>query len=249
MAQNLFERLLTALDASDENRWFEAVTQVSNDFGFDRILIGIRSGLCTRLEDAAVRTTYPECWRDKYLSEGWAYIDPVVSHCMTHVVPMVWKSEIFATNAQKQMYEEAQAYGIRSGVSLPVSGAGEERGLICLVSDHQPTPAFRRDVEALLPNLVLFRDVIVESALRQLGGRSIRELPHLTRRERECLEWAAIGKSAWEISMILKCSEAVVNFHLANVRRKFNVNSRQAAVTIATQLGIIRPYNIASKLR
>jgi LuxR family quorum-sensing transcriptional regulator LasR len=41
--------------------------------------------------------------------------------------------------------------------------------------------------------------------------------------------------------MITRCSEATVNFHLANVRQKFNVNTRQQAVIKAISLGLINP--------
>ncbi|WP_122359620.1 LuxR C-terminal-related transcriptional regulator, partial [Pseudomonas coronafaciens] len=41
----------------------------------------------------------------------------------------------------------------------------------------------------------------------------------LTIKERQVLEWVAIGKSAWEISRIQGCSEATVHFHTSNIRR------------------------------
>lgn len=62
----------------------------------------------------------------------------------------------------------------------------------------------------------------------------------LTAREIECLQWCAIGKSSWEISGILNISESAINFHMANIRRKFGVNSRRQAVALAIQVGLIR---------
>ncbi|KPY49118.1 Transcriptional regulator, LuxR family, partial [Pseudomonas syringae pv. rhaphiolepidis] len=47
----------------------------------------------------------------------------------------------------------------------------------------------------------------------------------LTVKERQVLEWVAIGKSAWEISRIQGCTEATVHFHTSNIRRKFGVTS------------------------
>ncbi|MGX4641270.1 LuxR family transcriptional regulator [Massilia sp. SYSU DXS3249] len=63
----------------------------------------------------------------------------------------------------------------------------------------------------------------------------------MTKRELEVLQWVMAGKSSWEISMITRCSEATVNFHLANVRQKFNVNTRQQAVVKAISLGLLNP--------
>ncbi len=62
----------------------------------------------------------------------------------------------------------------------------------------------------------------------------------LTARELECLQWSAIGKSSWEISTILNISESAVNFHMANIRSKFNVSSRRQAVVQAIRYGLIR---------
>lgn len=61
----------------------------------------------------------------------------------------------------------------------------------------------------------------------------------LTPREQEVLAWSGKGKSSWEISRILACSEATVNFHFANIRRKFAVGSRSVAVLIALEKGLI----------
>ena len=63
----------------------------------------------------------------------------------------------------------------------------------------------------------------------------------LTPRELEVLNWVMVGKSSWEISKITGCSEATVNFHMGNIRQKFNVNTRQQAVVRAISLGLITP--------
>lgn len=61
----------------------------------------------------------------------------------------------------------------------------------------------------------------------------------LTTKELETLEWMALGKSAWEVSRILGKSEAVVNFHLCNIRRKFEVTTLRSALVKAIEQGVI----------
>jgi LuxR family quorum-sensing transcriptional regulator LasR len=61
----------------------------------------------------------------------------------------------------------------------------------------------------------------------------------LTTREKEALLWSARGKSSWEISRIFNCSEAGVNYHFSNIRRKFGVSSRWTAVMMALEQGLI----------
>ena len=62
---------------------------------------------------------------------------------------------------------------------------------------------------------------------------------YLTPREKHCLHWVAQGKSSWEIATILGVAESTINFHVANICRKLGVTRRQAAITVATQIGYL----------
>jgi DNA-binding CsgD family transcriptional regulator len=61
----------------------------------------------------------------------------------------------------------------------------------------------------------------------------------LTEKEQQILHWAAMGKTTWEISRIQGRTEAAVNFHLCNIRRKFGVNSLRAALMKAIDQGMV----------
>jgi DNA-binding CsgD family transcriptional regulator len=61
----------------------------------------------------------------------------------------------------------------------------------------------------------------------------------LTTREKEVLQWSAAGKSSWEIGQIVSCTEAGVNYHFCNIRRKFGVRSRWVAMVMALEQGLI----------
>lgn len=61
----------------------------------------------------------------------------------------------------------------------------------------------------------------------------------LTIKEVQALMWCLKGKTSWEIARIQNCSESTINFHFANIRRKFDVNSRAAAVLKAIESGLI----------
>ena len=62
----------------------------------------------------------------------------------------------------------------------------------------------------------------------------------LTLREKECLTWAAAGKSSWDIANIVALSERTVNFHIGNVIKKLDVSSRSQAVARALAVGLIK---------
>lgn len=61
----------------------------------------------------------------------------------------------------------------------------------------------------------------------------------LTLREKEILQWTAAGKSSWEIAQIISCTEAGVNYHFCNIRRKFGVRSRWVALVMALEQGLV----------
>ncbi len=61
----------------------------------------------------------------------------------------------------------------------------------------------------------------------------------LTGREHECLHWASMGKTSWEIGAILGITERTINFHIQNACRKLRARGRQAAIAAAYQHGFL----------
>jgi LuxR family transcriptional regulator, quorum-sensing system regulator CciR len=61
----------------------------------------------------------------------------------------------------------------------------------------------------------------------------------LSRREVECLRWAAVGKTDLEIGLIISRSRATIRFHITNATTKLDAVSRSQAVFKAAQLGFI----------
>ena len=80
---------------------------------------------------------------------------------------------------------------------------------------------------------------LVTDPARRLTAVGNGEQVRLTEKEHEVLIWAAKGKSVWEIARIQGRSEAAINFHMCNIRRKFGVSSLRAALVIAITQGLI----------
>ena len=67
---------------------------------------------------------------------------------------------------------------------------------------------------------------------------------HLTKREIECVDWYLKGKTAYEISLILKLSKRTIESHVENVKVKLNcINMAQLGYLVAaikyTNLGYV----------
>ena len=69
--------------------------------------------------------------------------------------------------------------------------------------------------------------------------RSIQPDVRLSKREVECLRWAAAGKTDAEIGRILTISPRTTRFHIENAKKKLGVATRIQAVTEALRLRAI----------
>ena len=235
-------QLITLLHSKTEAVWQSSLFALARSQGFDQVLFGAVGSKHAKLESAFLHSNYSTAWRERYDADKLHYVDPTVAHCITSVVPIVWEPSTFCTPAQRNLYEEACGHGIRSGVTLPIHGPGGEFGVVSFATDARPTNAFGDSILASMPALSLIRDYAFESSLKFINAHNPGEpVPRLTKRELEVLNWVMVGKSSWEISKITACSEATVNFHIGNIRQKFNVNTRQQALVKAISMGILTP--------
>jgi DNA-binding CsgD family transcriptional regulator len=63
----------------------------------------------------------------------------------------------------------------------------------------------------------------------------------LTRRQHEILSWVAEGKTSWEISVILRCKEETVNYHVKEILRRLCATNKAHAVSKAMRWGLLAP--------
>ena len=234
-------QLVQLMESKDAEAWRQALLGLAGSLGLEQMMYAVVHSRHTHYENAFVQTNYSTEWRDRYDAERFAYVDPTVGHCLVSTLPIIWQPDAFGTEGGRALYEEACSHGMRTGVTLPIHGPNGEVGLLSLASDTAPGEKFSREITRNMGCLTLIRDYAFASSVAFAHPSGGEPVPRLTRRELEVLNWVMAGKSSWEISMITRCSEATVNFHLANVRQKFNVNTRQQAVVKAIALGLLNP--------
>lgn len=224
----------------------EAVHRLCDDicaeYGFDHFIYGARlpSSLVKPL--MVVISGYPDDWRARYAARRYLAIDPTVAHCAHSPRPLQW-SELLADEApeRRAFMGEAREFGLVTGASLPVRGGHGEAGMLSFSMRRRGRTA-QADLQAALPHLFLLSAYVHEAVCRIAGRGQLPFQPRdLTARERECLLWAAEGKTSWETAQILGIAERTVTFHLGNVVQKLNVSSRQQAIARAVSQGLITP--------
>ncbi|MFO2462455.1 LuxR family transcriptional regulator [Pseudomonas sp. 15FMM2] len=233
------DELLIMSGLSRKSDWFEALKINTTALGCDSVLFAYKSNNNVDNDQAIILSDYPAAWRQKYDAEKFARIDPVVSHCLTSTVPIVWFDNIYTSVQQLNFREEAKKFGLAQGVSLPIHGAAGQVGMLSARFEATPQRQLKHHLARTLPNLTLIRDYALDTFLNLLGKESAEEPVALTHRELEILKWSAFGKTTWEIARILSCSEANINYHFAKIRKKFNVGSRRMAIVKALQTGLL----------
>ncbi|WP_222612723.1 helix-turn-helix transcriptional regulator [Undibacterium rugosum] len=233
------DQLNKLLDAQSESQWATTLQTLADQLGFERMLFGVVPHKAQPLESAFLISNYPTEWRAVYHSQNMHHVDPTVSHCLQSALPIIWGPAVFRGVQLQQFYEQACSFGLRSGVTLPVHGRSGEFGMLSFVTDVSHCEDSRVET---LADLTLLRDYVLESSRKfTLTQTPAAGSVMLTARELECLKWVAAGKSSWEVSRILGRSEATVNFHMANIMRKFDVSTRQQAVVKSIAAGLVAP--------
>src|SRR5207237_7436431 len=109
------------------------------------------------------------------------------------------------------------------GLLVPLLGIGTGIAMISIAGSNKHLTLKQRAELQLAA-------IYTHAQIRAVTKRRERPTPALSPREREVLQWAAVGKSDWEIGEILSISEKTANAHMERIKRKYGVKSRVQAV-------------------
>ncbi|WP_159587937.1 helix-turn-helix transcriptional regulator [Chelativorans xinjiangense] len=181
-------------------------------------------------------STYPQSWTSHYLLQRYEGIDPVVLNARSRVNTFRWGpdcGDLQMSNAQRMLFDEASHFGIRCGFTIPIH---DHRGLFAALTfaSDERRPLLFRIIDRYERALQLMAILFHSHARCTLAEGGVVDGVRLSRREHQCLQWAAQGKSAWDIGRILGISPRTASFHLDNARKKLEVRTIiQAAVRLA----------------
>lgn len=133
--------------------------------------------------------------------------------------------------------DQADSFGVGAAIIAP---AYLPRGVIGAMVWATPDPSV--DVKSIFEaRASQFHAIAMKltGAYQDLDLKSATEQARLTRREIQCLKWAAAGKTDGEIGSIVQISTPTVRFHIVNAAGKLGVAGRSQAVHRAATLGYI----------
>jgi DNA-binding CsgD family transcriptional regulator len=183
---------------------------------------------------AVVLHNYPPEWVRAFSELDFYYIDPVFHHANRSLTPFYWDAEEFRaelTAPQLEIMEEARRFGIEHGYTVPIHAPrspGTFRASCSVVPDSGQVGSDAYLAVQLMAGY-LYAALRAEAEAKQPGGPP----RGLTRRERQCLELAAQGKSGWVAGRILGISERTVHNHIEHAKRRLGVATRVQAIVHA----------------
>lgn len=229
--QRVFEEFVQRLfESVDEADFRKALADTAA--AFDLPQFAYLSVPASGLAKPQLISNYPVDWTSRYLRNGYERIDPVIACARSAEHSFRWgRDRVSVENREWQgrLFDEAAEFGIRCGFTVPVPDRRGGTVAVTFAAD-EPNPPFARVAEQYGQALQLIASCFHLHVRRRLSDSRTIDGVVLTPREFECLQWAARGKSAWEIGCILGIKRRTVAFHLDNVRRKLGVKSIKQAV-------------------
>ncbi len=223
-------------NARTEAELLARIVSTAKHLGFDYCAYGIRIPIPVTRPKIVMSNNFLPSWRQRYAHCKYIAVDPTVQHRTKSTIPIVWDEQM--TRQNPQMWEEARGAGLAHGWAQSCLDGRGSGGMLTLARSNDPITA--QELAANQKYMRFLVHVAHQGFLRVLTPHW--QLPQektLSQRECEVLKWAADGKTAHEIGLILSLSRETIKFHLRNAGSKLGVHNCTATVVRATSLGLL----------
>ncbi len=234
-------RILSTDDA--DTRAVAAGTRFARRCGFDGFsCLVVRAGT-TGTELVHHWTTAGSQWKAWYRSHVGHRVDPRIMLTHDRSIPLSWHHAAPADDPVAHAFEaEATANGIACGVAMSLQQPHGERAIVAWdCQAGQPDALRRARLRRELADLALIGCLLHEGIVRERWQAVTTSIPAtLTRREGECLTFAARGLTSADIAVKCGIAERTVNFHIGNIVRKLGALNRGEAIARGVALDLVR---------
>jgi LuxR family quorum sensing-dependent transcriptional regulator len=215
----------------------QALENVSRIYGFHGFLVMVVPGkTCCSLSDTVVMTNWPTDFLINYDAANMMAGSPVIARLRKSTIPFTYDTTLDSRRRSDGKGNEVLSLfergNLRRGVYIPVHDVHGTCGAIAFGGNRE------------LVNSAELKELTYKAGY--LFGRlsEIKDIRSpmpavLSRREVECLHWAAEGKTTTEMAKILALSEYTVNHYLGRATRKLDSVNRVQTVAKAIRAGLI----------
>ena len=179
--------------------------------------------------------TYPENWQLEYKRSFAERKDPVLLAGLSEMLPFDWQRLKLKLPESDMMIGLAREYGIgRQGLTIPIRGRSGARALFSVTGDYND-----RDWQDMRRQYLRDFVILANFFHKRIGGGIPDVAPELSEREREILQFCALGLTASEIADRLQISTSTVKYFLNKIHYKMDVLNTTHAVAKGIKFGII----------
>jgi DNA-binding CsgD family transcriptional regulator len=212
---------------------------LSKVFGCDHGHFSIRRSVVAHDPAARRFMTYAESFIDHYVEiQGWDF-DPMFHHLQNSTTAACLSELDWSDERAERFLRRNAAGGLGpSGLLYSVHGPTGLVGMFTAFSTQYPSPwhAWRLQAKAMFG---LLGTHLFEKA-SQLVLFTDAEMAPLSKRETECLEWSARGKTIAETATILGLAQPTVRHLLDDARKKLHATTKSQAVARAQELRLLK---------
>jgi DNA-binding CsgD family transcriptional regulator len=240
-------RLTDTILGYNEQDLSDTLKQIAAEIGVSHIsYIRFAPGKSADTSFMTAIVTFSVEWQSRYFTRQYGETDPVIAYGREAVLPFDWETFGDGDPAVLAFLADATKHGVGpNGVSIPIRNRIGIFSIVSFISDHSRTE-WSRYKAAYMGKLQLLSCLIDSAANINF---KLPSLPvKLSRREEQCLIWAARGKTYQEIADILELTFGSVKTHLDTARHKLNCMNLTHAAAYAVATGAI-PAKALNPLR
>lgn len=199
-------------------------------YGFNRIFLGqLVNPANVPLKDILYISDWPEELKARRESQMAILQDPIALCALRCKRPFTWaEARAHASRAGRRLVDMVHDYGISEGMMFPMHALHSVSGGVSLGAGTEPDLSEVKVAEL---------EIVCQSAYyhleEMLGPFPYQKVAELTARETECVQFAAAGKTNWEIAAILGIEEDTVKKTLGRASRKLEAVNRAHLVATA----------------
>lgn len=208
------------------------------EYGFDRIMYGFTryrtsSGLGDPQDWVLLSTQSPEYMR-VFFDEGLYYHAPMLRWALANNGACSWRWMMDMnrvenlTPSERRVMEFNKSMGVTAGYTVSFRSISERtKGAIALTAKEGVTQDAVEQVWAKHGDEIVVMNNVMHLKLLTLPYSGER---HLTKRQREVLQWVGDGKTTQDIAVLLGLTAATVEKHLRLAREALDVETTAQAV-------------------
>jgi LuxR family quorum sensing-dependent transcriptional regulator len=189
-------------------------------------------------DEGMIFNTRPQEFIERYKENNYLARDPIVAELRHSVIPFTWKEVMERrklSRTEQNIMDEARDFGMNEGLIVPIVTLS---GSVSVFSPCGDEPNLSQRARSALEIIGIYSQQALKRALIRNQRDEAAHTP-LTPREREIMQWVAVGKSDDEIAGILNIGAATVTSHVENAKRKLDAFRRTYAVVQAIRFGEI----------